>query len=98
MTEVQAAPLETEVIPTELVAKTIAGISLIGEAHRALEEAGWTVTIAANRITVDGVIETQLISSNGVGWWQVYRVDGTPPVWTVGAQSDNSASSWLGAE
>ena len=56
------------VITAELVAKTIASISLIGVARRTLEQAGYTAKILANRITVDGVIEAQLVSTNGHAW------------------------------
>jgi hypothetical protein len=83
------------VITAELVGKTIAGIAVIGQARRVLEEAGWSATIVANRVTVDGVIEAQLVSSNGAAWWQVYATDGRPPVWTVGARVDDS-SNWIG--
>ena len=83
------------VITAELVAKTIASISLIGVACRTLEQAGYTAKILANRITVDGVIEAQLGSTNGHAWWQVYAIDGTPPVWTVGGM-DQTMSDWTG--
>jgi hypothetical protein len=85
------------VITAELVAKTIAGISQIGYAQRALQEAGYTATIAANRLTVDKLLEANLVLSNGCGWWQVYAIDGKPPVWTVGAFSQ-AISNWLGAD
>jgi hypothetical protein len=86
---------DEDVITVELVAKTLAGTALIGVARRLLEQAGYTASITANRIMVDGVIEAQLIQSKGFGWWQVHAVDGTPPVWITGTQCD-SASSWVG--
>jgi hypothetical protein len=60
-----------------------------------LEDAGLAATVVANRITIAGAVEAQLISSNGSSWWQVYAVDGTPPAWTVGTQTE-VASSWSG--
>jgi len=86
---------DAEVITAELVAKTIASISLIGVACRTLEQAGYTAKILANRITVDGVIEAQLVSTNGHAWWEIYAIDGTPPVWTVGGM-DQTMSDWTG--
>jgi hypothetical protein len=83
-------------ITPELVAKTIAGIPLIGYAQRALQNAGLAATVVANRIAVAEAVEAQLISSNGSVWWQVYAVDGTPPAWTVGAQTAIT-SSWSGS-
>ena len=83
------------VITAELVAKTIASISLIGVARRTLEQAGYTAKILANRITVDGVIEAQLVSTNGHARWEIYAIDGTPPVWTVGGM-DQTMSDWTG--
>jgi hypothetical protein len=85
------------VITTELVAKTIAAISQIGEAARALERAGYTAKITGNKIAIEEGYEAHLIMSNGSGWWNVFASDGTPPVFTVGAFSENT-SSWLGAE
>jgi hypothetical protein len=35
--------------------------------------------------------------SNGHGWWNVFATDGTPPVWTVGAFDEDTAS-WNGAD
>lgn len=78
-----------------MIAKTIAGISLIGIAPRTLEQAGWDATITGNRITVDGTVEAQLVSTNGRGWWQVYSIDGVPPVWVVSATTE--PTNWLGA-
>jgi hypothetical protein len=85
----EAAP-DVDVITAELVAKTIAGIDQIGLARRALEEAGHSAHIVANRITV-GSIEAHLRKSH----WDVFDVDGSPPVWTVGTQC-HDASSWIG--
>jgi hypothetical protein len=86
---------DEDVITVELVAKTLAGTALIGLGRRLLSQAGYTASITANRIMVDGVIEAQLIQSNGFGWWHVHVVDGTSPVWIAGTQCDN-ASSWVG--
>ena len=98
MTQTQeTSPVADNTVTAELVAKTIASIHQIGYAQRALQEAGYTAKIVANRITVDGLIEAHLTLTNGSGWWTVYSIDGTPPVWTVGA-FDNSTSSWLGAD
>ncbi|MDT5025694.1 MAG: hypothetical protein QOE61_2120 [Micromonosporaceae bacterium] len=87
-----------QVITAELVAKVVAGISQIGYARAALETAGCTATIVANRITVNGAIEALLILANGAGLWRVYAVDGASPVWTVGTHpiQENSSSSWIG--
>ena len=95
MLDIDDALLDQDVITVEMVAKTLAGTALIGVARRLLEQAGYTANITANRIMVDGVIEAQLIQSNGFGWWQVHAVDGTPPVWMTGTRCD-SASSWVG--
>ncbi|WNG92965.1 hypothetical protein [Mycobacterium sp. ITM-2016-00318] len=89
------APSDYILITPELVAKTIAGIPLIGYARRALENAGLAATVVANRITISGAVEAQLTSSNGSVWWQVYAVDGTPPAWTVGIETE-TMSSWTG--
>ena len=88
---------DAEVITAELVAETIHAISLIGVAGRTLEQAGYTAKILANRITVDGVIEAQLVSTNGHAWWQVHAINGTPPVWTVGAmdQTTSDGTGWV---
>jgi hypothetical protein len=87
--------LEEEVPMVELVARSIAGIAIIGEARRILEFAGHTATIVANRITVDQDITAQLTTTKNGGWWQVYNSDGSPPVWTVGTQSE--PTNWIGA-
>jgi len=96
MTHTHAAAQEPEVITAEVIAKTLAGIHLIGYARRALEQAGWATRLHSNRITVNGAVEALLLSSNGHGWWQVYAADGTPPVWTVGTRHDQAASCWIG--
>ena len=95
MTQTQDAPTAADVITAEMVAKTVAGIVQIGAARRALEKAGWTASIVGNRITVADY-EAQLINSNGQGWWQVYAMDGTPPVWTVGTKCQDHSSNWIG--
>jgi len=41
------------------------------------------------------VIEAQLVSTNGHAWWEIYAIDGTPPVWTVGGM-DQTMSDWTG--
>lgn len=84
-----------EITFTEFVARTIAGISLIGHARTVLERAGWDATIVANRITVNGIIEAHLISVKGSMWWNVYSCDGSPPTFTVGAQQ-HEESNWIG--
>jgi hypothetical protein len=84
-------------INTELVAKTVAGIAQIGEAQHALQQAGWSTQISANKISIEDAFEAHLLSSNGHGWWQVFACDGSQPVWTVGAQCEAS-TSWAGCE
>ena len=94
MTEVEeGSPVVTTT--AEIVAKTIAGIPLIGQAHRTLCNAGYQVILAANRIIIDGEIEATLHGGDGVSWWQVYALDGTPPVWTVGTVG-TELHSWMG--
>ena len=97
MSHPQETPPTAETVTPELVAKTVASIHQIGYAQRALSDAGHVAKITGNRITVDGVVEAQLTLSSGGGWWQVFHVNGKPPVWTVGA-FDESSSSWLGAD
>ena len=80
---------------TEQVAKTVAGIAAIGHARHLLEQAGHSAPIVANRITVDREVEACLVNANGRSWWQVYRADGSPPVWTVGALAEDT-SNWIG--
>jgi hypothetical protein len=93
MTQVHAADQKPEVVNPELIAKTIAGTALIGEAQRALVTAGFPATISGNRITV-AECEAHLFAANGC--WQVMNRDGTPPIWTVGTSSESSVSSWIG--
>jgi hypothetical protein len=80
----------------EQVAKTIEGISTIGEGRNALAQKGWTATIVAQHIYVNLSIVVQYIGVNGSSWWNVYAEDGTPPVWTVGSRND--PGNWAGAE
>jgi hypothetical protein len=94
MTEVQVVAVRAGVV--EAIAKTIAGIARIGEARRALEDIGMAATITGSRIAVDGVIEAQLMSRRGVGWWSVYAVDGSSPIWNVGTNSGDDEARWNG--
>ena len=77
----------------ERVARMVSGISVIGEACRVLNAAGWTATIAANRITVNHSVEAQLIPAGAGRYgrvdarWVVSSNDGTRQVWVVGAES-----------
>jgi hypothetical protein len=87
---------EEEMVTAEVVAKTIGGLTTIGSARAALEKAGWNATIVAQRITVDQAITAQYVSCNGHAWWWIYAEDGTPPVWTVGAEG--MVGNWIGAE
>ena len=88
------APLydDEDILTTEQVAKVVAGISPIGVARNALEQAGWNATIAGNRITVNDEVVAEFIGAtagpSGVvdGRWVIYRIAGTPPVWIVGAE------------
>jgi hypothetical protein len=96
MTAVQDVHAIEEVLAVEAIARTIAGIPRIGEALRALEEMGMAAKICGSRITVDGVIEAQLMSRRGVGWWSVYAVDGSSPIWNVGTHCGDNAAQWNG--
>jgi hypothetical protein len=87
-----------EILAVEHVAKTITGVSQIGQARRLLELAGFTTKITGQRITVNTEIEAQLTSTGGQSWWQVYAIDGTPPVWTAGTQCPTAPSTWVGAD
>jgi hypothetical protein len=86
----------------ERVAKVVSGFSVIGEARNALNAAGWTATITANRITVAEEVLAQFIPAK-VGTfgltsarWIIYSIAATHPVWIVGAeQSDGSDSPAL---
>jgi len=74
----------------------VSGISVIGEACRALNAAGWTAKITANRITVGEDVLAQLIPAKaGVfGWvsgrWVIYSTVGAHPVWIVGAEQPDA--------
>lgn len=95
-TEWTGRPHVDEKAPTaEQVAKVIAGISVIGHARNLLEQEGYTATIVAQRITVNLEVVAQFVSCNGHAWWQVYATDGTPPIWTVGAQG-RDPGDWRG--
>ena len=81
------------VITPDQVAKTIAGISVIGHARTVLEHAGWSATITGNRITVCEEVEAQLIpAKTGTTYgpiaaqWVVSVIDGSRPVWVVGTE------------
>jgi hypothetical protein len=96
MTAVQDVPAREKVLAVEAIARIIAGIPRIGEARRALEGIGMRAKICGSRITVDGVIEAQLMSRRGVGWWSVYAVDGSSPIWYVGTHCGENAAHWNG--
>jgi hypothetical protein len=83
-----AAANVDDMLIAEQVAKVLSGVSAIGVARTALEQAGWNATIAGNRITVNQEVEAQFLAANGKSWWQVYTADGMPPVWIVGTQVD----------
>ena len=76
----------------ERVAKVVSGISVIGQARTALAAAGWTATIAANRITVDDEVLAQFVpAKSGTAGriearWVIYSIAGAHPVWVVGAE------------
>ena len=81
----------------ERVADVVSGFSVIGEARNALNAAGWTATITANRITVAEEVLAQFIPAKDGTFgrisasWIIYSIAGTHPVWIVGAeQSDGS--------
>ena len=94
--EVQDVPsVEVEVLTPELVAKVIAGTAMVGEALRALQDQGWTASLTGQRITVDNTIEAVLHGSNGQSWWNIFAMDGSPPVWAVGTRLASEAN-WLG--
>jgi hypothetical protein len=86
----------------ERVAKVVAGISVIGEARNALDLAGWTATITANRISVGEEILAQFlpakVGSAGLieARWVVYSIAGAHPVWVVGAESPEHSDSSIG--
>jgi hypothetical protein len=79
----------------ERVAKVVSGISVIGQARDALDAAGWTATITANRITVDDEVLAQFIpvipaNIGTVGpinaRWIIYSIARADPVWIVGTE------------
>lgn len=82
----------TDTLSVERVAGLVAGVPLIGMARAALEQAGWSATIAGNRITVNDEICAQYTPSrsNPTGvvepYWVVYTFGGTAPVWIVGGE------------
>jgi hypothetical protein len=88
---------ERAAVTAEQVAKVVAGTSLIGLARHALETAGFTATVTANRVTIDHEIIADFLAVNGRTWWQVYPADGTPRVWIVGAEAVDPGN-WAGAE
>lgn len=96
MTQLRDALPDAGIATADLVAKMIAGISLIGVAQRVLEPIGPAI-ITANRIIVDGRVEATLVLSGDSGWWQVHNTDGTPPVWIVGAFC-TTVASWTGCD
>jgi hypothetical protein len=87
-----SGPPRDAISMVERVAKVVSGCSVIGEARNALSAAGWTATIAANRITVDDDVLAQFIpakiGSFGVvsARWVIYSAARTHPVWIVGAE------------
>jgi hypothetical protein len=97
--ELAAASLTSklpDVMPmVERVAKVISGMSVIGEARNALDAAGWTATITANRITVDEEVLAQFIPAK-IGTfglinarWIIYSIAGADPVWIVGTDESD---------
>ncbi|MDF3341323.1 hypothetical protein P3H80_28125 [Mycolicibacterium septicum] len=96
MTQLRDALPDAGIATADLVAKMIAGISLIGVAQSVLEPIGPAI-ITANRIIVDGRVEATLVLSGDSGWWQVHNIDGTPPVWIVGAFC-TTVASWTGCD
>jgi hypothetical protein len=87
----------------ESVARVVSGVSVIGRARNALEAAGWTATIAANRITVDDEVLAQFIpAETGIfgpvnARWIVYSIAGTHPVWIVGGEQLDREDSSMGS-
>lgn len=96
MNDLQEMAVREEIIATEAVARVIAGLAQIGMARQALEDTGMKASICGSRITVDGVIEAQLMARSGVGWWSVYAIDGSPPIWNVGTHCGDNVASWTG--
>jgi hypothetical protein len=81
----------------ESLSGMISGISEIGHACTVLSQAGLEVKIMANKISINQDFVAQLLSSNGHSWWVVFALDGSGPIWTVGAQPVPQ-NSWVGAE
>jgi hypothetical protein len=83
----------------ERVAEVVSRFSVIGEARNALNAAGWTATITANRITVAEEVLAQFIPAKGgtfgliSGRWIIYSIAGTHPVWIVGAEQSDGKDS-----
>ena len=79
-------------LTAEEVAKVVIGISEIGRARAALEKAGWSATIAGNRISVNGKVFAQFIAAvmgqfgRVEATWMVYTMTRSRPVWIVGAE------------
>jgi hypothetical protein len=82
----------------ERVARVVSGISAIGEARNALDAAGWTATITANRITVDKEVLAQFVPAKVGSFglinasWIIYSIAGTLPVWIVGGEQSDGSS------
>ena len=73
-TAVNGIPLMTSTV--DVVASVVAGVTMIGQARDALRKAGWTATIAANRITVNDEVVAHLVpalvsgsNSPGASWF-----------------------------
>jgi hypothetical protein len=87
----------------ERVAKVVSGVSVIGKARNALEAAGWTATIAANRITVGEEVLAQFIPAESGTYgpinarWIIYSIAGTHPVWIVGGDQPDFNDSSIGS-
>ena len=94
-----AGPPRDAISMVERVASVVSGCSIIGEARNALSAAGWTATIAANRITVGDDVLAQFIPAKIGNFglvsarWVIYSVAGTHPVWIVGAEPSVAAIS-----
>jgi hypothetical protein len=81
----------------ERIARVLSRTSVIGEARDALAAAGWTATIAGNRITVEEGVLAQLIPAK-IGTfglvsahWVIYSAAGTQPTWIVGVETSSSS-------
>lgn len=84
------APEGKVAVTTELVARVVEGISVIGHAKAALESKGWRAGLAANRITVDDEVVAQYVPTAMTDYgqvgpsWTIYNVNGLPSTWIVG--------------